>query len=59
MMHLRVEDANAWRRKVEEAALSQKYGVKVSPVEARPWDMRDFALHDSAGVLWRIAENDA
>lgn len=57
MMHLLVEDVDAWRARVEEADLAAKYGVKVTGVELQPWRMRDFALIDPSGVLWRIGQN--
>jgi uncharacterized glyoxalase superfamily protein PhnB len=57
MMHLLVQDVDAWWSKVQEAGLASKYGVKVGPVELQPWRMRDFVVFDPSGVLWRIAEN--
>ena len=57
MMHLLVEDVDAWHQKVEETALGEKYGVKVSAVELQPWKMRDFVVFDPTGVLWRIGQN--
>jgi catechol 2,3-dioxygenase-like lactoylglutathione lyase family enzyme len=57
MMHLLVEDVDAWRKKIDDAGIAAKYGVKVGPVELQPWRMRDFVLLDPSGVLWRIAQN--
>jgi catechol 2,3-dioxygenase-like lactoylglutathione lyase family enzyme len=57
MMHLLVEDVDAWRRHLDEAGIAEKYGVKVGPVELQPWRMRDFVLFDPSGVLWRVAQN--
>ena len=57
MMHLLVEDVDAWWRHVRDAGIAEKYGVKVGAVELQPWRMRDFVLHDPSGVLWRIAQN--
>lgn len=57
MMHLLVEDVDAWHEQIQEAGIAHKYGVKVGPVELQPWRMRDFVLFDPAGVLWRIAQN--
>jgi catechol 2,3-dioxygenase-like lactoylglutathione lyase family enzyme len=57
MMHLLVEDVDAWWSKVQADGLASKYGVKVGPVELQPWRMRDFVIFDPSGVLWRIAEN--
>lgn len=57
MMHLLVEDVDAWWNQVREANISGKYGIKVSEVEHQPWGMRDFVLFDPSGVLWRIGQN--
>ena len=57
MMHLLVEDVDAWWARVQEKQIAEKYGVKVLPPEQRPWKMRDFVVIDPSGVLWRIAEN--
>ena len=57
MMHLLVENVDAWWSKIKESQIAKKYGVKILPPEQRPWRMRDFVLLDPSGVLWRIAEN--
>ena len=57
MMHLLVEDVDAWRAQVDGTGLGEKYGVKITEVEQRPWRMRDFVLIDPSGVMWRIAQN--
>jgi catechol 2,3-dioxygenase-like lactoylglutathione lyase family enzyme len=57
MMHLLVEDVDAWWRHVEAQGLVAKYGVKLEPPADRPWGMRDFVVVDPTGVLWRIAHN--
>jgi uncharacterized glyoxalase superfamily protein PhnB len=57
MMHLLVEDVDAWHTAIADAGIAQKYGVRVGPVELQPWRMRDFVLFDPSGVLWRIAQN--
>jgi catechol 2,3-dioxygenase-like lactoylglutathione lyase family enzyme len=57
MMHLLVESVDSWWNAIREAKIDEKYGVKVTVVEQRPWRMRDFVLFDPSGVLWRIAEN--
>ncbi|WP_062269175.1 VOC family protein [Endozoicomonas arenosclerae] len=57
MMHLLVEDVESWYRQVNEAELVEKYGVKLSEIETKPWQMRDFVLSDPSGVLWRIGQN--
>ncbi len=57
MMHLLVEDVDAWRQHIDDAGIAARYDVKVGPVELQPWRMRDFVLFDPSGVLWRIAQN--
>jgi uncharacterized glyoxalase superfamily protein PhnB len=57
MMHLLVEDVDAWWSALQEKGIAERYGVKISPIETQPWRMRDFVLIDPAGVLWRIAQN--
>ena len=58
MMHLLVEDVEAWWRHVSAQQLGQKYGVRVRviPPGDRPWGIRDFTVDDPAGVLWRIGQ---
>lgn len=57
MMHLLVEDVDAWWRQVDSKNIARKYQVKVGRPEQQPWGMRDFVLTDPSGVLWRIAQN--
>jgi len=57
MMHLLVEDVDAWHKAIEDAGIAEKYGSKLGPIELQPWRMRDFVLFDPSGVLWRIAQN--
>jgi uncharacterized glyoxalase superfamily protein PhnB len=57
MMHLLVEDVDAWHNNIGDSGIAKKYEVKVGPVELQPWRMRDFVLFDPTGVLWRIAQN--
>lgn len=57
MMHLLVEDVDAWHQALEDAGIAARYGVTVGPIELQPWRMRDFVLFDPSGVLWRIAQN--
>jgi catechol 2,3-dioxygenase-like lactoylglutathione lyase family enzyme len=57
MMHLLVEDVDAWWNHVEAEGLTGKYGVKAEPPSDKPWGLRDFVLVDPAGVLWRIGQN--
>ena len=57
MMHILVEDVDAWREHVDRSQVAGKYGVKITPIESQPWRMRDFCLFDPSGVLWRIGQN--
>jgi catechol 2,3-dioxygenase-like lactoylglutathione lyase family enzyme len=57
MLHLLVEDVVAWHAKLAKAGVAEKYGVRQSEIVQQPWRMRDFALWDPSGVLWRIAQN--
>ena len=57
MMHLLVEDVDAWAAHVEKAGIAARYGVKITAVEQRPWRMRDFVVIDPSGVMWRIGQN--
>ena len=57
MMHLLVEDVDAWWRHVQAAGLIAKYGVRAEPPADRPWGIRDFVIIDPTGVLWRIGKN--
>jgi catechol 2,3-dioxygenase-like lactoylglutathione lyase family enzyme len=57
MMHLLVENVEAWWRHVQDKGLVTKYGVNVHPPADRPWGIRDFVIIDPTGVLWRIGQN--
>lgn len=53
MLHLWVDDADAWWQHVHDIGLDAQFGASVSAPEDRPWGARDFTLHDPSGVLWR------
>lgn len=57
MMHILVQDVDAWWQHVKASGIEAKYGVKTTPIESQPWKMRDFCLYDPSGVLWRIGQN--
>ncbi len=57
MMHLLVEDVDAWWRHIDVTGVVAKYGVILSHIEHQPWRMRDFCLADPSGVIWRIGQN--
>jgi catechol 2,3-dioxygenase-like lactoylglutathione lyase family enzyme len=54
VMHLLVANADDWHRNVEASGVVEKYSVRLSPTDDRPWGIRDFTLIDPTGVLWRI-----
>lgn len=57
MLHLWVEDADAWWRRLDAADLADRYGARLGVPQDQPWGMRDFTLHDPSGVLWRIGHD--
>jgi uncharacterized glyoxalase superfamily protein PhnB len=57
MMHLLVEDVDAWWDRIKDSGVAAKYDVKMTKIELQPWRMRDFCLIDPSGVLWRIGQN--
>lgn len=57
MMHLLVEDVEAWWAQVQASGVIERYGLRSVPPQDQPWGMRDFVLIDPSGVLWRIAQN--
>jgi catechol 2,3-dioxygenase-like lactoylglutathione lyase family enzyme len=57
MMHLLVEDVDAWWRHVEAQGIAAKYGVKTEPPEDRPWAYATSCLSirpESCGASARI-----
>lgn len=57
MMHLLVNDVDAWWHHIECLGIASKYGTKTEPPSDKPWGLRDFVLVDPTGVLWRIGQN--
>ena len=57
MMHLMVEDADAWWSHIKAVGLTDKYDLYMSkPPELQPWGLRVLYLTDPTGVLWHIAD---
>lgn len=56
MMHLLVDDADAWWRRISDADLKAKFGVMAKPPAMQPWGLRVLYLSDPSGVLWHIAD---
>ena len=58
MMHILVEDVDAWWRHVQASGVVvPRTGCRCSEIEQQPWRMKDFCLADPSGVLWRIGQN--
>lgn len=57
MMHLLVQDVEAWWAHVVSTRLAERYGVRAIAPQDQPWGLRDFCLDDPGGVLWRIGQN--
>jgi len=57
MMHLLVEDVEAWWRHVQAQGVVARYNVRAEAPADRPWGIRDFVINDPTGVLWRIGQN--
>jgi hypothetical protein len=56
MMHLLVQDVDAWWSHVRDHGIVAKYSVLMEPVSDKPWGLRDFAISDPSQVLWRIGQ---
>ena len=57
MMHMLVDDVDAWWNHVNATDVVKKYAVRIWPIELQTWGMRDFCICDPSGVLWRIGQN--
>jgi len=57
MMHILVEDIEAWWAHIDASGVVDKYKAKLSKIELQPWGMKDFCLIDPAGVCWHIGQN--
>jgi uncharacterized glyoxalase superfamily protein PhnB len=57
MMHLLVEDVDAWWQNFQARGIVAKYGTRAEPPQDQPWGLRDFVIVDPTGVLWRIGQN--
>lgn len=59
MLHLLVENVDAWWVHFQQRNIAGNYGVIMHPPKQQPWGMRECLFYDPSGVLWRIAENTA
>ncbi|PCJ30206.1 MAG: glyoxalase [Gammaproteobacteria bacterium] len=57
MMHLLVEDVEAWHAQLLSSNIAAKYDIKITELETQPWAMRDFVINDPSGIIWRIGQN--
>jgi catechol 2,3-dioxygenase-like lactoylglutathione lyase family enzyme len=57
MMHLLVEDVDAWWQHIQDAGVVATYGVRLWDLKTQDWGIRDFKLTDPTGVLWHIGQN--
>lgn len=57
MMHLMVDDLDAWWAYISALELPQRFGVPPpKPPALQPWGLRVAFLVDPSGVLWHIAQ---
>ncbi|NDY90538.1 2-C-methyl-D-erythritol 4-phosphate cytidylyltransferase [Ideonella livida] len=56
VMHLTVDNLEAFWGRLQQAGIDARYGVSVAPPQQRPWGLVDMSLTDPSGVLWRIAQ---
>jgi hypothetical protein len=57
MMHVLVEDVDAWWRYIEPLALASRFGVPPpEPPRAESWGLTVTYVFDPAGVLWHFAQ---
>jgi len=56
MMHLMVEDLDAWWRHIDAQQLDKVFGVGAPrPPKLENWGLRVSYVFDPAGVLWHVA----
>ncbi len=57
VMHVLVEDVDAWWRHIESLALSRQFDVPPSvPPRVEPWGLTVAYVFDPSGVLWHFAQ---
>ena len=56
VMHMMVDDVDAWWRHVGALNLAERFGVQAPRApKDEPWGLRVMYLFDPAGVLWHVA----
>lgn len=57
MMHLMVDDADAWWKHINDIKLIKKYPDIMAKAPAlQPWGLRVLYLTDPSGILWHISD---
>jgi catechol 2,3-dioxygenase-like lactoylglutathione lyase family enzyme len=57
MMHILVDDLDAWWAHIESLDLPGRFGVpKPKPPAMQPWGLRIAYVVDPAGILWHFAQ---
>jgi uncharacterized glyoxalase superfamily protein PhnB len=57
MMHLHVQDADAWWKRITDASLKERYKLHMArPPALQSWGLRVLFISDPSGVLWHIAD---
>lgn len=57
MMHLMVDDLDAWWAHIVSLDLPKQFGVSApKPPALQPWGLRVAYVVDPAGVLWHVAQ---
>ena len=57
VMHVLVEDVDAWWRHIDSLALGRQFNVSPpSPPKVEPWGLTVAYVFDPSGVLWHFAQ---
>ena len=57
MMHIMVDDLDAWWLHIESLDLPKRFGVPApKPPAMQPWGLRIAYVFDPSGVLWHFAQ---
>jgi uncharacterized glyoxalase superfamily protein PhnB len=57
MMHIMVDDLDAWWTHIQSLELSKHFGVPApKPPAVQPWGLRIVYVVDPSGVLWHFAQ---
>ena len=56
VMHLMVDDVQAWWAHVQAENIAERFGVRTIAPEDQTWGIREFIVFDPSGVLWKIGQ---